>query len=268
MTTTPTKTATATTTALTTTTTPTTTTMAKTTTTTPTTTTTARTTKPTTKPTTTASTTEQEHVSQDPLEGDRLLIDGFRRGDRAALARVFLRYAPDVARQVRSTRAPEHEVESLVHEVFAKAFAEKARLAWDGLRPFGAWLSTITKNVVIDRVRVERRLDSRSPEDMPVLVADDDPAAAQEARELDAILQGFRTGLDDDDAALFRVRFEEQRSLAQAAAELGWSEIRVRKRDTAVRAALLDVLRGAGFLKDARVRIGTSLLRRRTRTEG
>ncbi|MDP2342377.1 MAG: sigma-70 family RNA polymerase sigma factor [Deltaproteobacteria bacterium] len=208
-------------------------------------------------------------MSEGPLEGDRLLIDGFRRGERAALARVFLRYAPEVARQVRAARAPEHEVEALVHDVFTKAFAEKARLAWDGLRPFGAWLSTITRNVVIDRVRVERRLDSRAPEDMPVIVADDDPAAAHEAGELDAALRSFRDGLDVDDRALFRVRFEEQRSLSQTAELLGWSEIRVRKRDTALRAALLQALRGAGFLKDARVRIGTSLLRRRTpRTEG
>lgn len=208
-------------------------------------------------------------MSEGPLEGDRLLIDGFRRGERAALARVFLRYAPEVARHVRAARAPEHEVEALVHDVFAKAFAEKARLAWDGLRPFGAWLSTITRNVVIDRVRVERRLDSRAPEDMPVLVADDDPAAAHEARELDAALQGFRANLNEDDRALFRIRFEEQRSLSQTAELLGWSEIRVRKRDTALRSALLQALRGAGFLKDARVRIGTSLLRRRTpKTEG
>ncbi len=200
---------------------------------------------------------------EDPLEGAPLLIDGFRRGDRAALARVFQLYAPGVARQIRATRAPEHEVEALVHEVFTKAFGAKARATWDGVRPYGAWLSTITRHVVVDRLRIERRFDSRAPEDMPALLADDDPAARQEERELDATLQAWRGELGDEESELFRLRFEQQHSLAAAAALLGWSEPKVRKRDTALRTALLAALRKAGFLRNAKVVIGSSLLRRK-----
>ena len=49
----------------------------------------------------------------------------------------------------------------------------------------------------------------------------------------------------------------------KTAKALGLSEVTVRRRDTRLRAALLDVLRGAGFLQDARVAIGQSLLGRR-----
>ena len=81
--------------------------------------------------------------------------------------------------------------------------------------------------------------------------------------ELLGVVVGWRTRLDDDDSRLFAVRFEEGCSLGQAATTLGWSEIRVRKRDTALRAGLLNALRSAGFLEKARVKIGSSLLARR-----
>jgi RNA polymerase sigma-70 factor, ECF subfamily len=205
----------------------------------------------------------------DPLEQDRAWTIAFKRGDRDALERVFLTYSDDIARQVRATRVREHEVESLVHDVFLKAFADSARLAWDGLRPFGAWLNTMTRNLLIDRARKERRLDSRAPESMPLMV-DERPSADQhhDERELQAALGQFRDGMGADDVALYEARFERQLSLAQTAKALGWSEIRVRKLDTALRTRLLGALHAAGFLRDAKVRIGASLLGRKTSQEG
>ncbi len=200
----------------------------------------------------------------DPLESDRSWTAAFKRGDRDALARVFRTYADDVARQVRATRVFEHEVEALVHEVFVKAFAPKSRDAWDGLRPFGAWLNTMTRNLLIDRARRERRLDVRAPEDMPVVV-DDRPDAADhhDERELATALTAFRATLSADEQALFATRFEHDQSLSQTAKTLGWSEIRVRKLDTSLRARLLQALQDAGFLQRVRVRIGASLLARK-----
>lgn len=200
----------------------------------------------------------------DPLESDRAWSAAFKRGDKAALARVFHTYADDVARQVRATRVFEHEVEALVHDVFVKAFSPKARATWDGLRPFGAWLNTMTRNLLIDRARRERRLDVRAPDDMPVVVDDQpDAAASHDERELAAAMTAFRATLSSDEQALFQTRFEHDQSLSQTAKTLGWSEIRVRKLDTSLRARLLSALQDAGFLQAVRVRIGASLLVRR-----
>jgi hypothetical protein len=83
------------------------------------------------------------------LENDRALLDAFRRGDRAAMTKVFRHYVDDVARTIRAgvvvnvdgqrtrvgQRLPEHEVEALVQETFTKAFAPKARESYDGVRP-------------------------------------------------------------------------------------------------------------------------------------
>lgn len=200
-------------------------------------------------------------MTEGTLEEDPTWVRAFRSGERSALERIFLRYADEVARQARATRLPEHEVEAVVHDVFLRAFSADARARWDGLRPYGAWLHTLTRNHLIDRHRKERRLVSTAPEQ---LESQQEPGHAPDARldqaELQDVLSRFRAGLGTDEAALFRARFEEGNSLVRAAHALGWSEIRVRRMDTSLRARLLHAARVAGFLKDARVRIGTSLL--------
>ena len=203
------------------------------------------------------------------LEGDRAWVAAFQRGDRDALARVFRAYASQVGRQVRVGRVPEHEVEAVVADVFMKAFSDKARASWDGVRPFGAWLNTMTKNLVIDRGRKLGRLELRAPDDMPTqLDPDPDPAAAHDATELHRVLSTFRASMSDDEVLLFRARFEEGASLGTAAKVLGWSEIRVRRLDTALRARLLQTFQKAGFMEHSGVKIGKSLLGRKPSVEG
>lgn len=199
-----------------------------------------------------------------PLEDDRALVAAFKRGDRAALTVVFRTYVDDVARQARGSRLPEHEVEAMTQEVFLKAFADDARARWDGLRPFGAWLNTMTRNMLIDRARKERRLDFRAPDDMPDVV-DEGPSAADDvdARELAAVLGAFRDQMTPDEQTLFAARFEEGLSLSQTAKAIGWSEIKVRTVDTRLRARLLEQAQGAGFFARVKVKIGASLLARR-----
>ena len=200
------------------------------------------------------------------LEDDGAWLKAFRRGDRGALARVFRAYAHDITRVIRGARSrvPEHEVEALVHEVFVRAFAEKARLQYDGIRPYGAWLSTIARNLITDRARRERRSGAVHVEDIEAL-ADDverDPTWKIESEQLVQILQTFEAGLDGEDRALFAARMKQQLSISQTQKALGWSEITIRRRDTRLRARLLELLRREGFLKNATVRIGTSLLGR------
>jgi RNA polymerase sigma-70 factor (ECF subfamily) len=199
-----------------------------------------------------------------PLEDDRTLVAAFKRGDRAALTVVFRTYVDEVTRQVRVSRLPEHEVEAMTQEIFLKAFSDDARARWDGLRPYGAWLNTMTRNALIDRARKERRLDFRAPDDMPDIV-DDSASAADDvdARELAAVLQQFTDAMSPEERTLFATRFEQGLSLGQTAKALGWSEIKVRTVDTRLRARLLEQAQGAGFFERVKVKIGASLLGRR-----
>jgi RNA polymerase sigma-70 factor (ECF subfamily) len=217
------------------------------------------------------------------LEEDRALLDSYRRGDRASLAAVFRMYVEDVAKTVRSgvvvvvdgkkvrlgVRMPEHDVEAIVQETFTRAFAPRARESYDGIRPFGAYLATIARNLLIDRGRREVR------EAKSVVAVDDvgeladpeetDPTWRLEEEALDKILDAMKQALVEPDRSIFVCRVEKQMSFKEAAAATGLSEIVIRRRDTRMRAELLDRLRQHGFLENAKVRIGTSLLSRRSK---
>lgn len=215
------------------------------------------------------------------LESDRALLAAFKRGARDALARVFDLYVDDVARTIRAgvtvkvegatvrlgKGMPEADVEALVQETFARAFSPAARDAYDGIRPYGAYLATIARNLVVDRGRDLVRSQKRLAGGVDVeAVPDDesgDPTWRLEEEQLQGVVRRYREGLDEPDKSIFRLRYEEQMSHPQTAKALGISEVTVRRRDTRLRAALLDLLRAEGFLRDARVSIGQSLLGRR-----
>src|SRR6478672_2492853 len=90
------------------------------------------------------------------LEWDRELLSAFRAGERAALERVYLAYVDDVFRliAVGFERNP-HEQRSLVQDVFVRAFSDRARLGFDGIRPYRPYLLTIARNVLVDRARAQ-----------------------------------------------------------------------------------------------------------------
>jgi RNA polymerase sigma factor (sigma-70 family) len=216
------------------------------------------------------------------LENDRALLDAFRAGDRGALTTVFRAFVDDVARTLRAgvvvtvdgqrsrvgVHLPEQEIEALVQEVFAKAFAAKARKSYDGLRPYGAWLAAIARNLLVDGARQARR-DAAiflHVDDIGALPAPDvEPHAAAllEERQIAALIGGMQSTLSEPDASIFRLRFEEHASFRATARALGLTDIVVRRRDTRMRKRLLDLLRANGFLQNAQVRIGASLLSRR-----
>lgn len=223
-----------------------------------------------------------------PLEADRDLLDGYRRGDREALAEIFRRYLPVVMRALRGgarvrtadgvTRLPpgvsEAELEGLAQDTFLRAFSPRARESYDGLRPFTSYLVTIAKNLLIDAARKRMRqpgmvsLDEMNAAYLDRVAQTSDVSDEHvEDQELGRVLGEFLAGLSSDDRELWRVRFEEQRSLREAAKVIGGSLFVLRKRDARLRLALLEHLKAEGFLKHARVDVGTSILDRTSRKE-
>src|SRR5262245_9496089 len=100
---------------------------------------------------------------------DRDLLRRFREGDRAALEKVYWAYVGTVVKILRfgfsvPTRgvhvpgaAHGEELGDLVQEVFTRAFSKSAREAFDGLRDYGPYLSQLTRNLRVDRLRAQGR---------------------------------------------------------------------------------------------------------------
>ena len=131
------------------------------------------------------------------------------------------------------------------------------------MRPFGAWLATIAKNLLVDRARKARR---ETPIEEIEEVADDaplDPTWRVEEERLKEIIARLVAKLEPIDQQIYRERVLGGRTHTETARVLGVSEITVRRRDTRVRVLLLEGLRAEGYLQDASVVIGQSLLPRK-----
>ena len=189
------------------------------------------------------------------FENDRALLDAFRRGDRAALERVYTTYVADVLTVIRSgfvrddyrvpgVADPDRQ-RDLLHEVFTRAFAERARDSYDGLRPYRPYLLQITRNLMVDTWRKRKEALAEDP----ATVADPpDPDVRAPEAQIDwqrrmAATRDYVATLDDVSRAVVRLRFEESRSQADVAAELRLSRRRVRTLEARIYAGLRKALK-------------------------
>jgi len=197
------------------------------------------------------------------FEQDRALLDGFRSGDRDALSRVYYHYVDDVAALIRRgfvvpaagpvhvPGAPDRDTErELTQEVFVRAFATSARLAYDGIRPYRPYLLRIARNLLVDRARATRHdvpfdeIGDHSEElSVPAPAVED----AHWAR-LQAATKEYVAGQDEEMRRFIDARFAEELSQRDAAARLGVTRRRVRKLEVKAQAGLRRWLKRRGLL--------------------
>lgn len=189
------------------------------------------------------------------LENDRGLLDAFRKGERQALEVVYREYAPVLARMLRASAVSvshgmlrsSFEIENVVEEAFARAFEPQRRLAYDGLRPYEAYLWGIARNCAREIVR--RREDPAGLElPEPAPGSESAPDALAEDHEVAGLMAQFEASLDPPLHDLYRERFDAGLSQREAARALRLSRIVLRRRERALKRRLLDFLQSRGYL--------------------
>ena len=187
--------------------------------------------------------------------GNRPLLDAFRIGQREALRKVYVRYVNEVAAFMRRgftlMGAPPARVPGLndearlgdnTQEVFARAFAERARLSYDGLRPYRAFILRIARNLRIDELRASGREVLASADDSELELDRDEPAAAPEEdahwQELSRLAKEYLETLDAEAKRYVEARFVEDLSQAEVANLMGITRRRVRTLEQDVQAGL------------------------------
>ena len=157
-------------------------------------------------------------------ETERRLVEAAQQ-DRACFGDVYERYFElvygYVARRVRDRAV----TEDLTSEVFRKALANIERFKWTGA-PFGAWLLRIASNVMADRAKQAAReagsslgLPPRSQASSPQTQHSDLEESERRAWVIRKVDE-----LPDDQRRVVRMRFAEEKSISEIAAELGRSE--------------------------------------------
>ena len=154
---------------------------------------------------------------------ERRLVEAAQQ-DRAHFGAVYEKYFEVVyayvARRVRDRAA----TEDLTSEVFRKALAHLPRFKWTGA-PFAAWLLRIAANLIADRAkRVAREEHSDSEE-----LADRGSLAQAQQSDLEAAERRAHVirlvdELPEDQRRVVRMRFAEEKSIAEIAAQLNRTE--------------------------------------------
>lgn len=163
-----------------------------------------------------------------PLSEDRVLIDRFQAGDRAAFGELYQRYHARVFGFVVAKVGDRHLGEDLTAETFTRALAALPHLSWCG-RDLGAWLFTIARNLITDHVRLSRtRLVSPAPAPGLGLVDNRAEAAPEATAVSHAWLAAAVGQLEPRLREVLVRRVLLDRSVEQTAAELGFHQSMVK----------------------------------------
>jgi RNA polymerase sigma-70 factor (ECF subfamily) len=146
------------------------------------------------------------------------------------------------------------ELQDALHETFRRAFEPRAREGYDGIRPYGAYVTTIARNLVLRSFRDREVLfpleaTDAGPSGAPMLAAVDvgpTPERELHDRQVLELVERFLATLPPDDRRLIELRFVEGLSQRDAADALGLGRQRVRTREQALRAKLLVYMREHG----------------------
>lgn len=192
------------------------------------------------------------------LTQDRDRLRRFREGDRVVLGEVFSAYAPGLARTLagglrlearmsfRGGATPS-DTDDLLQETFMKAFTDRARAAYDGVRPYSGYLVGIAKNVLLEWYRT----DCRRARLFDATARDDAPAASAESRLMATQLAGlvgqFLAALPEGDRTLVQLRILGGATRREVTERTGYSAMRVRLREPRLRRELLAAIEAAGY---------------------
>jgi RNA polymerase sigma-70 factor (ECF subfamily) len=201
------------------------------------------------------------------LRTDRALLDRFRAGGPEALGAVYWEYVRKVERllsagfEVRgrgtrvagACRQPD-DLADLVQEVFLRAFSEKGRRAYDGLRDYGPYLYAIARNVLVDWARVRGReipapwAELEAAVEVTPVIDDTPPWATATTMR---VVESYLSALPQDLREVHKLRHEEGLSQEQAAQRLGVGRQTLRTLERRLQDGLVAALDAAGILTDS-----------------
>lgn len=172
----------------------------------------------------------------DPLRDDPRLRAAFRAGERWALAevyRVYFQVAVNVAGRgfgnFRGFYNPADR-DDAVQTIFAAAFEEKARLSYNGLDPYTAFLRGIGQNVVRRTLEKDARFKRTDGQPELEYKAPESAESTLIEQQVAEVVRAFRATITDPiEAEVLQRYFVDAQAEEAIAVELDITRYRVRK---------------------------------------
>ncbi|WP_235833666.1 sigma-70 family RNA polymerase sigma factor [Aeromicrobium chenweiae] len=168
---------------------------------------------------------EPPHDDNDP-EASRLraLVDLAREGDSEAFGQLYDHYVTGIFRFVYYRVGSRQLAEDLTSETFVRGLRAIQRFSWQG-KDFGAWLTTIARNLIADHFKSSRsRLEvvtETIPEGRTHAASPEQEVLSHISNDL---LLSAVGALPNEQRDCILMRFIQGLSIAQTAAALGRSE--------------------------------------------
>lgn len=158
-------------------------------------------------------------------DADRLraLVDLARAGDAEAFGQLYDHYVTGIFKFIYYRVGSRQFAEDLTSETFMRALRSIQRFTWQG-RDFGAWLTTIARNLVADHHKSGRSRLEFVTDDLPETQTASGTEATVMRQLNDEMLFDAINTLSDEQRDCVLMRFIQELSVAQTAAALGRSE--------------------------------------------
>jgi RNA polymerase sigma-70 factor (ECF subfamily) len=160
----------------------------------------------------------QPNTAQHDAQDEQRLVDAAQR-DPARFAELFERHAHRVYAFIVVRVRNRDEAEDLTSEVFHHALKNMKRYEYRGI-PFSAWLFRIAANAIAQRGR-----DAAREAGNPI---DEEPVTDSDAERRAMVFQLVGT-LPEDQQRVISLRYAEQKSVREIAAEMRRSEAAVKQ---------------------------------------
>ena len=182
---------------------------------------------------------KSKHIRLD----DEALVKQCQRGDSEAMSRLIIKYQDRVYNTILKICNNSHDAAELTQDTFVKVLENITDFR--GKSSFYTWLFRVACNEAINFCRrrfkvVPQSLDSGMP--IPMDLAQSDPAALAQQKEVIALLTESIARLDEDHRVILVLRDIEQMSYKQIADVLELELGTVKSRLSRARAMLREIL--------------------------
>lgn len=152
------------------------------------------------------------------------LVDLARGGDAEAFGQLYDHYSPSVYRFIYYRVSTQALAEDLTSETFFRALRSMASFKWQG-KDFGAWLTTIARNLVVDYYKSGRaRLESPTDDFTDRTEVTAGPEEEVLTNLTNDVLREAMGKLPPEQQECLVMRFLNGSSIAETAKALGRSE--------------------------------------------
>lgn len=159
-------------------------------------------------------------------EGVRLraLVELAQQGDAEAFGQLYDHYVTGVFRFIYYRVGSTQLAEDLASETFFRALRSIHSFTWQG-KDFGAWLTTIARNLIADHFKARRTRTEVAVADVPdSAAADAGPEDSLLSSVSQARLMSAVNDLPPEQRDCLLMRFVQELSIAETALALGRSE--------------------------------------------